>query len=116
MTNYRFFTKDMVTKTEMIQKAKGLSEMGLEKLRQFLPGKTALDSLQGRTQLEILTLLSLGPELMDQIRYWLERGKVASEKMVSLWKLVPKAIPKGKKGRMPQGTRPDEQRITAPRA
>jgi hypothetical protein len=99
MTHYRFFAKDMTTKTEMIQKTKALSEIGLERLGQFLPGKTAFDKLQRRTQLEILRLLSLGPELMDQIRYWLEQGKVAPGKIVSLWKLVPKAIPKGKLGK-----------------
>jgi hypothetical protein len=32
---------------------------------------------------------------MDQIQYWLERGKVAPEKIVSLWKLVPRAIKSG---------------------
>jgi hypothetical protein len=99
MTHYRFFAKDLVTKTEMIQKAKAISEKVLEKLGQFLPGQTSFDTLQRRTQMEILRFLSLGPQLMDQIQYWLERGKVAPEKIVSLWKLVPKAIPKGKIGK-----------------
>jgi hypothetical protein len=99
MTHYRFFAKDIVTKTEMIQKARALSEIGIEKLGQFLPGTSAFDKLQRRTQLEILRLASLGPELMDQIGYWLRRGKVAPEKIVSLWKLIPKAIPKGKIGK-----------------
>jgi len=99
MTQYRFFAKDMATKTETIKKAKALSEMGLEKLAQYPPGQMAFDRLQRRTQLEILRLLSLGPELMDQIGYWLQRGKVAPHKIVSLWKLIPKAIPKGKIGK-----------------
>jgi hypothetical protein len=99
MTHYRFFAKDMVTKSEMIQKAKALSEIGLERLSQFLPGQSAFERLQRRTQLEILRLLSLGPELMDQIAYWLRRGKVAPGKIISLWKLIPKAIPKGKIGK-----------------
>jgi transposase, IS5 family len=99
MTHYRFFAKDLVTKTEMIQKAKALSEIGLEKLSHFLPGQTAFDKLQRRTQLEILRLLSLGPQLMDQIAYWLKQGKVAPDKIISLWKLIPKAIVKGKIGK-----------------
>jgi hypothetical protein len=99
MSHYRFFAKDMDTKTEMIKKAKALSEIGLEKLSHFLPGQSAFDKLQRRTQSEILRILSLGPELMAQIAYWLERGKVAPEKIISLWKLIPKAIPKGKIGK-----------------
>jgi hypothetical protein len=99
MTQYRFFAKDMVTKTEMIKKAKALSEAGLGKLGHYLPGQSAFDKLQRRSQLEILRLLSLGPELMDQIGFWLERAKVAPHKIVSLWKLIPKAIPKGKIGK-----------------
>ena len=31
--------------------------------------------------------------------YWLRRGKVAPGKIISLWKLIPKAIPKGKIGK-----------------
>jgi hypothetical protein len=99
MTQYRFFAKDMATKTEMIKKAKALSETGLEKLGLYLPGQAAFDRLHRRTQMEILRLLTLGPELMDQIGYWLERGKVAPHKIVSLWKMMPKAIPKGKIGK-----------------
>jgi len=99
LTHYRFFAKDIVTKTEMIQKAKAISEQGLEKLSQFLPGHRSFDRLQKRTQLEILRLLNLGPELMDQIGYWLKTHKVAPNKIVSLWKLIPKAIPKGKIGK-----------------
>ena len=49
--------------------------------------------------MEILRLLALGPELMDQIGYWLRTHKVAPEKIISLWKLIPKAIPKGKLGK-----------------
>jgi hypothetical protein len=99
MTHYRFFAKDMVTKAEMIQRAKALSEIGLEKLEAFLPGQSAFDRLQRRTQLEILRLLALGPELMDQIGYWLRTHKVAPEKIISLWKVIPKAIAKGKIGK-----------------
>ena len=99
MTHYRFFAKDMVTKSALIRKAMALSGEGLEKLGQFVPGQKAFDSLQKRTQDEILRLLFLGPELMDQIGYWLRTGKVASGKIISLWKFIPKAIAKGKIGK-----------------
>jgi hypothetical protein len=99
MTHYRFFAKDIDTKTNMIQRAKELSELGLEKLSLYLPGQSAFDKLQMRAQTEILRLLSLGPELMDQIAYWLRAHKVAPDKIISLWKLIPKAIAKGKLGK-----------------
>lgn len=96
---YRFFAKDIATKEELLRKAKALSEKGLLALSSFLPGQSAFDKLQPRHQQEILRLSSLGPELMDQIGYWLKYGKVAKDKIVSLWKFVPKAISKGKVGK-----------------
>ena len=99
MTHYRFFAKDTVTKTKMIQRAKALSQGGLERLTPFMPGQSAFERLQKRTQEEILRLLTLRPELMDQIGYWLKTHKVAPNKIISLWKLIPKAIPKGKLGK-----------------
>lgn len=74
-----FFAKDMVTKTQMIQKAKAVSEVGLEQLSQFLPRQSAFDRLQKRTQYEILRLIA----------YWLKTHKVAPDKIISLWKLIP---------------------------
>jgi hypothetical protein len=71
MSYYRFFAKDMATKTQMIQKARTLSEQGLENLSRFLPGQKAFDRLKIKTQDEVLRLLTLGSELMDQIAYWL---------------------------------------------
>lgn len=99
MTHYRFFAKDMKTKTELIKKAKALSEIGLEKLSQFMPGGKAFDKLHKRSQEEILRFNTLGPQLMEQIGYWLRTGKVAKDKIISLWKLEPKAISKGKIGK-----------------
>jgi hypothetical protein len=98
-SEYRFFVKDVPAKEELLHKAKALSEKGLAALSKFLPGQTAFDKLQQRYQQEILRLSCLGPELMDQIGYWLNHGKVAKDKIVSLWKLVPKAIAKGKTGK-----------------
>jgi transposase, IS5 family len=99
LTNYRFFAKDSATKGELIRKAVTLSERGLAALGQYLPGRKIFDKLQGRYQEEILRLSCLGPQLMDQILYWLDTGKVAKDKIVSLWKVVPKAIAKGKIGK-----------------
>lgn len=96
---YRFFAKDKATKEQLLHRAKGLSEKGFAALSTFLPGQGTFEKLQHRYQLEILRLLNLGPELMDQIGYWLNHGKVAKDKIVSLWKLVPTAIPKGKIGK-----------------
>jgi IS5 family transposase len=96
---YRFFAKDVFKKEDLVSKAKALSEKGLAALSKFLPGQMSFDKLQHRYQEEILRLSSLGPELMDQIGHWLKYGKVAADKIVSLWKLVPKAIPKGKIGK-----------------
>jgi hypothetical protein len=67
----------------MVATAKALAEVGLEKLGQYLPGQTAFDKLEKRAQDEVLRFLTLGPELMDQIGYWLRTGKVASGKIIS---------------------------------
>lgn len=99
MTEYRFFAKDLGAKKELVRKAKGLAEMGLAALEKFLPGQSAFDKLENRYQQEILRLSGLGPELMEQISYWLKTGKVATDKIVSLWKFVPKAISKNKIGK-----------------
>lgn len=99
LTEYRFFAKDKKMKTELVQKAGALSEKALEQLNQFLPGQTTFNKLQRRYQEEILRLWSLGPQLMDQIGYWLRTGKVAKDKIISLWKFVPKAISKNKIGK-----------------
>lgn len=99
LTHYRFFAKDKVTKTELLHKAKALSEKGLLALEAYLPGQRAFDKLTRRYQEEILRFQSLGPQLMEQIGYWLKTGKVAKDKIISLWKLMPKAISKGKVGK-----------------
>lgn len=99
MTHYRFFAKDLDTKTTLIKKAKDLSEQGLEGLGQYVPGGKAFDHLPRQSQEEIMHLNTLGPKLMDQIGYWLCTGKVAADKIISLWKFDPRAIAKGKIGK-----------------
>ena len=99
LAEYRFFAKDKAEKTEVIRQAVALSSMGLTQIAKLLPGVSAFDKLQGRYQEEILRLSSLGPLLMEQIIHWLDTGKVAKDKIVSLWKLAPTAITKGKIGK-----------------
>lgn len=99
LTEYRFFAKDKKAKTNLIRKAKEYSAKGLEALSAYLPGQKDFDKLQGRYQEEILRYQTLVPELFDQIEYWLCSGKVAKDKIVSLWKVIPKAISKNKIGR-----------------
>ena len=99
LAEYRFFAKSRAKKTELIRNAVALSSKGLAQLTKLLPGSSAFDNLQGRYQDEILRLSSLGPLLMEQIIHWLDTGKVAKDKIVSLWKLAPTAIAKGKIGK-----------------
>ena len=98
---YRLFGKEKTKekKDEMTKAAKVLAEQALLTFSTILPGAKAFESLKGRTQRDILKLLHLGPQLMEQIGYWLSTGKVAKDKIVSLWKLIPTAIPKGKIGK-----------------
>jgi hypothetical protein len=98
LAEYRFFAKDKQTKTELIRKAKELSLMGLKALG-TITGQKTFEKLKPRYQQEILRLQSLGPTLMEQIEYWLSTGRVAKDKIVSLWKMVPKAISKDKIGK-----------------
>jgi hypothetical protein len=99
LNHYRFFAKSKGSKTALLYKAKALSEKGLQALSRYLPGQSTFDKIKPRYQKEILRLQVLGAELMDQIGYWLSTGKVAPNKIISLWKLVPKAISKGKIGK-----------------
>lgn len=99
LNQYRFFAKDKKTKAQLLRKVKALSEKGVQALFSYLPGQSAFGKLKLRYQEEILRLQALAPELLEQIEYWLITGKVAQNKIVSLWKLVPKAISKGKIGK-----------------
>ena len=76
-----------------------LSEQLLISLSKILPETKTFDGLTGRYQEEILRLLDLGPQLLSQIAYWLKTGKVAQNKIVTLWKELPTCISKGKVGK-----------------
>ena len=71
----------------------------MEEIRQVGIGSKGPKELSSKVQKEILQLQELGPKLLEQILYWLATGKVAQNKIVSLWKSIPRAIPKGKIGK-----------------
>ena len=98
-TDYRFFARTKEAKKELTEKAVKLSASALLSLSSILPGTKVFDGLKGRHQEEILRFLDLGPRLVEQIRYWLKTGKVAQNKIVTLWKWFPTCISKGKIGR-----------------
>jgi hypothetical protein len=81
LTEYRFFSKDKQTKTQLIRKAKELSGRALQALTTLLPGQGSCEKLKPRYQQEILRYQTLGPQLLDQIEYWLTTGKVAKDKI-----------------------------------
>ena len=59
----------------------------LHGLSTFVPLTSRFESLRRYNQQELLKLLDLGPRLLEQIRYWVDTGKVAKDKILSLWKL-----------------------------
>ena len=71
----------------------------LGEISSLVPNTARFECLAHRYQQDILKLLDLGPRLIEQILYWLDTGKVAKDKIVSLWKLTPTAIPEGKIGK-----------------
>ena len=95
-TEYRFFAKTKEKKDKIIQKSVALSEEVLMELSKLIPGTKDFEVLNPRYQQDILKILELGPILLEQIIKWIRTGKVAQNKIISLWKMIPKAIKKGK--------------------
>ncbi|MCP4975529.1 MAG: hypothetical protein GY931_05160 [Maribacter sp.] len=95
-TDYRFFAKTKEAKSKAIKKSVKLAENILDEMTQV---KSMIASLSPKAQADFQKVMDLGPKLMDQILSWLETGKVASNKVVSLWKAAPRAISKGKIGK-----------------
>jgi glycosyltransferase involved in cell wall biosynthesis len=98
-TDYRFFAKTKVKKSKAIKRAVRLANTVMQELTQLKIGRSGLKGLSLNIQKDILRLQELGPKLLSQILYWLKSGKVAQDKIVSLWKSVPRALPKGKIGK-----------------
>lgn len=95
-TEYRFFAKTKEKKEKIIRKSVALSEEVLMELSKLIPGTRDFEALSHRYQQDILKLLDLGPRLLKQIMHWIRTGKVAHGKIISLWKMIPQAIKKGK--------------------
>jgi IS5 family transposase len=95
-TEFRFFQKTVVGKTKTIKRCVRLAQ---EVLAEMAESGSFIHSLPTKDQTDYQQLLALGPRLMKQILSWLETGRVASNKIVSLWKTAPKAIKKGKVGK-----------------
>lgn len=98
-TNYRFYAKTKQKKDEIIRQAVSLSQKTIGEISALVPQTSRFESLHLRYQRDILKLLDLGPRLLEQIVEWLDTGKVAKDKIISLWKLTPTAIGKGKIGK-----------------
>lgn len=99
-TEYRFFAKTKVKKSKSIKRAVRMAKTMMNELAQLEIGGNGLKGLSRNIQKDIIRLQELGPKLLSQILYWLKSGKVAQDKIVSLWKSVPRAIPKGKIGKV----------------
>jgi hypothetical protein len=98
-TQYRFFAKTKENKSKAIKRATGLARKILKEISQLRVGSRGLKRLSSRDRRNILYLQQLGPNLLDQISYWLRTGKVARDKIITLWKMAPRAVPKGKIGK-----------------
>jgi hypothetical protein len=99
MAEYRFFAKTKEKKEKILKGALLIAHKAAEAMGEILPGTKAFEGLQERYQRDLLRLHDLVPQLLDQIGFWLRTGKVAQDKIVSLWKAVPRAISKGKVGK-----------------
>jgi hypothetical protein len=99
MSEYRFFSKTKQKKEKVLRQALAIAQQALGTIDDILPTTKAFENLKNRYQLDILRLLDLAPLLLEQIAYWIDTGKVAKDKIVSLWKTMPQAIPKGKIGK-----------------
>ena len=95
-TDYRFFQKTKEAKNNTIKQC---VKLGQNVLAEMAAARSAIRFFSTKEQANYQQLLDLGPRLMKQILSWLATGRVASSKIVSLWKPAPKAIKKGKVGK-----------------
>jgi hypothetical protein len=95
-TDYRFFAKTKARKTKTIKKSVEIARSVLAEMSKV---RTAVNGLRVKDQSDFQRICQLGPELLEQILSWLRTGRVASNKIISLWKSTPKAIAKGKIGK-----------------
>jgi len=95
-TDYRFFAKTKKKKTAAIKKSVKIAKKVLSEMSKVT---AAVTNLSVKDQINFQQISQLGPKLMEQILSWLRTGRVASNKIISLWKMAPKAISKGKVGK-----------------
>jgi len=98
-TGYRFFARTKEKKSKAIKRATVLVKKITGIIASLKSGSKDLKSLSLSDQQKILLLQKLGPRLLDQISYWLKTGRVAKDKIITLWKTAPRAISKGKIGK-----------------
>jgi len=95
---YQFFTKTKEKRKELIDKVREASLEFLSELQGLALMKNA-KNLRPFLQQEMNHLLTIMPELMVQIKHWLKTSEVAKNKILSLYKDMPKFISKGKVGK-----------------
>lgn len=95
---YCFFSDTKEKKQILIGKALSISKHFLQELTNVSLLKAA-KKLRPYLQKEMGNLLHIIPILLKQIRYWLDTGEVAKNKIISLYKHMPKFIKKGKVGK-----------------
>lgn len=100
---YQFFSSGKDSKEKKRKLLTGLEDLTQNFVDQVvtfskLPG-TMLKKLRPYLRKEMEHLSQIGPVLLDQIRHWLQTGKVAANKILSLYKSIPKFISKGKLGK-----------------
>jgi hypothetical protein len=95
---YQLFAKAQEKKRELIEKAREITLGFVEELKGMSTMEKAAE-LRPYLKKEMLRLLEIMPRLLEQIKSWLETGKVAKDKILSLCKDVPKFISKGKIGK-----------------
>lgn len=95
---YQFFAKTKEKRQELIEKAREMSLNFLNDLKasSFIKGA---GNLRPFLKKEMHHLLAIMPKLLEQIKNWLKTGKVAKDKILSLYKDIPKFISKGKIGK-----------------
>lgn len=96
---YRFFTKAKETKKELVRGIQEISISFLEWLQSISEMKEEIAKIRPYLQKELSHLLAIVPLLLEQIRHWLDTGKVACGKIISLYKMIPRFIKKGKLGK-----------------
>lgn len=100
---YRLFSKTKEAKQKVLREVEGFSERILSDLGQFLSG---IDLTENRVQgMGKRALNNLAQnyqsmcQMMPQISQWIATGKVAKEKIVSLFNTELRSIPRGKVGK-----------------